>query len=134
MRRLRIRVVQKLLLSNRLGCAASRRGLANSGCTLKEQDASLYGPNVLRLLYKKIDAVPAKEYQPQNLSNALWAIATMHQDEDDYLPIETIRKLESHVCERMDDFIPQGVSNSLWALGSLNKNKAGWFKMKLVDR
>lgn len=98
-------------------------GLANSGCTLKELTLSAHAPRLLESLLNRLISFDGEEFACQNLSNAIWAIATMHQDEDDYLPMETIRVLETHVCDTIYNFIPQGVSNCLWAFGSLNKNK-----------
>ena len=56
----------------------------------------------------------------------MWAIAKMHVDEDEYLPMDVVRVLEGHIAATIDDFIPQGVSNSLWALGSFNKSGQGF--------
>jgi hypothetical protein len=98
-------------------------GLANCGVTLKGQSESPHAPRLLESLLKRLVSFDRGEFACQNLSNAIWAIATMHQDEDNYLPVEAIRVLETHVSDGMDDFIPQGVSNCLWAFGSLNKNK-----------
>jgi hypothetical protein len=101
-------------------------GLANCGATLKEAAQSPHAPNTLRLLLKRLVGFDRGEFACQNLSNALWAIATMHQHEDEYLPLDAVHTLETHVCGTMGDFIPQGVSNCLWAFGSLNKNKGGF--------
>ena len=98
-------------------------GLANSGCTLKELTESAHAPRVLDSLLKRLKNLDRGNYTGQNISNALWAIATMHQHGDEYLPMETVRTLETYVNEMMDEFVPQGVSNCLWAFGSLNKNK-----------
>ena len=50
-------------------------------------------------------------FRAADLSNTMWAIAKMHVDEDEYLPMDVVRVLEGHIAATIDDFIPQGVSN-----------------------
>lgn len=103
-------------------CSSILWGLANCGCTLKGGDEAPHGQAVLAGLYKRLVAFDVKEFASQNVSNCIWAIATMHQDdEDEYLPMDVVRALESHTCATMDDFIPQGVSNTLWGFAAINK-------------
>ena len=96
-------------------------GLANTGRTLKELKQNPNAPGLYDFIFDRVASLPAQSFAPQNVSNAVWAIAKMHADGDEWLPFKAIRALESHAAEKMDEFIPQGVSNCAWALGSLNK-------------
>ena len=42
----------------------------------------------------------------------MWALATMHMDGDEYLPMAMLARLEELVRVKMDEFIPQGVSTA----------------------
>ena len=71
---------------------------------------------------------------PQNVSNSVWALATMHMDGDEYLPMAMLARLEELVRVKMDEFIPQGVSNCIWGFASLNKNKGLELRPDTVSR
>ena len=95
-------------------------GLANTGRTLKELKQNPNAPGLYDFIFDRVASLPAQSFAPQNVSNAVWAIAKMHADGD-----ECFRSSDSRFRiarrRKMDEFIPQGVSNCAWALGSLNK-------------
>ena len=110
-------------------------GLANCGVTLKELAEHPTAPKILPLIAKQLTNIQPNEYACQNISNAVWAIATMHQHGDEYLPMDALNCVERAITERLgaDDFIPQGVSNCLWAFGSLNRNRGYEITSESVD-
>ena len=110
-------------------------GLANCGVTLKDLAEHPTAPKILPLIAKQLTRIRPEEYACQNISNAVWAIATMHQHGDEYLPREALNCVEAAITERLgaDDFIPQGVSNCLWAFGSLNRNRGYEIGKDTVD-
>ena len=110
-------------------------GLANCGVTLKELAEHPTAPKILPLIAKQLTNIQPNEYACQNISNAVWAIATMHQHGDEYLPMDALNCVERAITERLgaDDFIPQGVSNCLWAFGSLNRNRGYEITAESVD-
>ena len=54
-------------------------GLANCGVTLKDLAEHPTAPKILPLVAKQLTRIRPEEYACQNISNAVWAIATMHQ-------------------------------------------------------
>ena len=86
-------------------------GAAHCGLTTSSGDP------MLSLVFKNIITLEEDSPPGQNVSNLLWAYASMHNSRETNK--ELMKKLE-YWCECiMDDFAAQGVSNSLWAFATL---------------
>lgn len=86
-------------------------GAAHCGMTTNSGDPTL------GMLFKRLIALEDDSPPAQNVSNLLWAYASMHNSRA--TNHELLRKLEYWCDLAMDEFVPQGISNSLWAFASL---------------
>ena len=62
---------------------------------------------MMQFLLQQLNSFECEEFASQNLSNAMWAMATMHMDEDEYVDFDLAHKLEGYVCDSISEFIPQ---------------------------
>ena len=85
-------------------------GMAHAGVTTHS------GDQALGAVIKRMIKMSEKNMNAQNVSNSLWAYATMHNSVK--VNNEFLHALEALCVQVMDDFAPQGISNSLWAFAT----------------
>ena len=85
-------------------------GMAHAGVTTNS------GDQTLGLVIKRLARFKDKNLNAQNVSNSLWAYATMHNSAK--VNQEFMSAMEAWCEEVMDEFAPQGISNSLWAFAT----------------
>ena len=56
-----------------------------------------------------------QDFNPQNLSNAIWALATLNHPDDDFTSALILA-----ARGKLRDFNPQNLSNAIWAMATLN--------------
>lgn len=86
-------------------------GSAHCGITTSDDDPTV------ALVVRRIANLDDDDPPAQNVSNVLWAYATMHTSKK--IDVELVQKCEYWCDLIMDDFAPQGISNSLWAFATL---------------
>lgn len=68
-----------------------------------------------------------RDFNPQNLANTLWALATLHYSDNAFVP-----GLLKEAARQLPEFNPQDLTNVVWALASLKHRDERFTQVEYV--